>query len=862
MELLDINQIDKKLARKIAVYAFNRNKSINDIKAVQFLGLYDKKNVVEETKFRNYYLKANAYVTAKTIDDVLNVTKAAAETEEKQEPTPSDAKQLTQGITNITKGEIYVANKKKDEDHVCYVPTKYYKINQKMLRGNVEGLLAYSSVRKEWFLYNGSLSRQRFVLEYDMNDVEKEKIKRKFQTFEDLFQKLFKVKIDSDNNDNFDVNEARRANKKLIQNGMKEIKPTFWNCNGRFDLDLKNKNYIDMISVCGGNIFSFGATVTLLSYNNYLTYGFVISNVINSILQFFGQIISPSSGFGFNINNLPLGYIPEIVNALYEPAKDTGKALFETLSKSVAQQATGLSVEKIMDGVDGAIQNSVAIAEGTGNVVGTVAIRGPVAILKKVVSTLVKVITQVIPFVAEKIMEFISLFFSQISGAGTAGGTGAAGGAFAGAKAFAWSSLNTIINTFDFVSAHPFTRPVVNVASLLYALKTNPFIRTVFQEISCMFSELIRMSFKLVMEPLSLPRKMVKFVRRLRAKEYLPLDANDTVWQDAMQFLEKEENFKKSISQYPRLILLPKQNKTIVYSENSKRISTVSPIVNNPESSIPFIYVIGTARQNDKDYYYYYDYNYKKGSVFEIYKSRQNVKINGVRKAIFSFEYPREKGGSYCEVKINNFAVSGIPWWAYLFGSSLSTIFSVQLTYKILISWGVLQPGWQGIVDYRNYVIATVFKFPNFFEVLQRSDTWEEKANIISNLVGNIIKFFQGSFLTTLGLKGLLSKKTDEVKGAVKDAENLFSNLGVTGVFTKSLQFSGILGVLKTTITAVETVRDTIVKLFAWIFSEMSCMFGRLSYNFFMFILNKDQELWFPLIEKNLNEYFQRLIQK
>ena len=83
-----------------------------------------------------------------------------------------------------------------------------------------------------------------------------------------------------------------------------------------------------------------------------------------------------------------------------------------------------------------------------------------------------------------------------------------------------------------------------------------------------------------------------------------------------------------------------------------------------------------------------------------------------------------------------------------------------------------------------------------------------------------------------------------------------------TGVFTKSLQFSGILGVLKTTITAVETVRDTIVKLFAWIFSEMSCMFGRLSYNFFMFILNKDQELWFPLIEKNLNEYFQRLIQK
>ena len=668
MELLDINQIDKKLARKIAVYAFNRNKSITDKKAVQFLGLYDKKNVVEETKFRNYYLKANAYVTAKAIDDVLKVTKAALDaTEEKKEPTSSDAKQLTQGLSGLTKGEIYVAkNKKRNEDNVCYVPTRYYKINQKTLRGNVEGLLAYSSARKEWFLYNGSLSRQRFALEYDMNDVEKEKIKRKFQTFEDLFQKLFKVKIDSDNNDNFDANEARKANKKLIQNGMKEIKPTFWNCNGRFDLDLKNKNYIDMISVCGGNLFSFGAFVTLLSYNNYLTYGAVITNVINSIMQFFGQIIKPSSGVGFNIDNLPLGYLPEIVNALYEPAKDTGKALFKTLSKSVAQQATGLSIAEIMKGVDGAIQNGVAIAEGTGNIVGTVAIRGPVAVLSKVVSTLSKVVTQIVPIVIEKLMEFLNLFFSQIGGAGTAGGTtGAAGGAFAGAKALAWSSLNTILNALDFVSAHPFTRPVVNVASLLYALKTSPVIQKAFQKISCFFSKMIRMVFKIAM---GAPSTISNFILQYSASEYLPLNLKENdYWEEAKVYISAaDDGVKIKIEENPRLALQENADKTIVYSEfKNDRIGKTFKFVPN-KAIVPLVYVVAET----KDKWFFYDYTYTKNSqhFFEVYSCPKF--ING--KAVLNEAYEEFED---CKFELNGYKYGGVSKKYYYAARAVQTLF-------------------------------------------------------------------------------------------------------------------------------------------------------------------------------------------
>lgn len=749
MELLDINQIDKKLARKIAVYAFNRNKSITDKKAVQFLGLYDKKNVVEETKFRNYYLKANAYVTAKAIDDVFKVTKAALDaTEEKQEPTPSDDKQLTQGLSGLTKGEIYVAkNKKRNEENVCYVPTRYYKINQKMLRGNVEGLLAYSSVRKEWFLYNGSLSRQRFALEYDMNDVEKEKIKRKFQTFEDLFQKLFKVKIDSDNNDKFDVNEARKANKKLIQNGMKEIKPTFWNCNGRFDLDLKNKNYIDMISVCGGNLFSFGAFVTLLSYNNYLTYGAVITNVINSIMQFFGQIIKPSSGVGFNIDNLPLGYLPEIVNALYEPAKDTGKALFKTLSKSVAQQATGLSIAEIMNGVDGAIQNGVAIAEGTGNIVGTVAIRGPVAVLSKVVSTLSKVVTQIVPIVIEKLMEFLNIFFSQIGGAGTAGGTTGAAGAFAGAKALAWNSLNTILNALDFVSAHPFTRPVVNVASLLYALKTSPVIQKAFQKISCFFSKMIRMVFKITM---GAPSTISNFILQYSASEYLPLNLKENdYWEEAKVYiLAADDGVKIKIEKNPRLALQENADKTIVYSEfKNDRIGKTFKFVPN-KAIVPLVYVVAET----KDKWFFYDYTYTKNSqhFFEVYSCPKF--ING--KAVLNEAYEEFED---CKFELNGYKYGGVPKKYYYAARAVQTLFIAMFLEPFAFSTTFLKSIVADLLQNVGLLskVEAITWMAEFFKIFKNvaADNFNEKVkNVLTTTSAREIAFW------TLNMSSLSEK--------------------------------------------------------------------------------------------------------
>ena len=363
---------------------------------------------------------------------------------------------------------------------------------------------------------------------------------------------------------------------------------------------------------------------------------------------------------------MPLGYLPEIVNALYEPAKDTGKALFKTLSKSVAQQATGLSIAEIMKGVDGAIQNGVAIAEGTGNIVGTVAIRGPVAVLSKVVSTLSKVVTQIVPIVIEKLMEFLNLFFSQIGGAGTAGGTtGAAGGAFAGAKALAWSSLNTILNALDFVSAHPFTRPVVNVASLLYALKTSPVIQKAFQKISCFFSKMIRMVFKIAM---GAPSTISNFILQYSASEYLPLNLKENdYWEEAKVYISAaDDGVKIKIEENPRLALQENADKTIVYSEfKNDRIGKTFKFVPN-KAIVPLVYVVAET----KDKWFFYDYTYTKNSqhFFEVYSCPKF--ING--KAVLNEAYEEFED---CKFELNGYKYGGVPKKYYYAARAVQTLF-------------------------------------------------------------------------------------------------------------------------------------------------------------------------------------------
>ena len=624
----------------IAVYAYDRHKLATDPKAVKRIGFYDKRKVLTETKFQKYYVKATAIASRAAFKDYQKLLVDMDEQNDvpKAKRNTMFAKDNTGIVIHEQK---YTINREKqllnkNTAYNVYVPIKYYKINQQQIRGTIQGLLAFQRVPQKWVLYNGSIGKNISV-EYAYNE---------FELWKFWYEKEFGVSVEMSIGEDgvVDENEARQKIKDATQKfvnmqknkNILRFKDIGLDCAGEF-----SNSVIDVVSVSFGHVMTVGLFYMFWGYKRFLNFGTIFIDCVRGL---FG-IYEPSGAVNDNYLSLPF----QVLNDL--------KPLFNTFFNNTV---VGTDINMTDDGdiLTLLIGDDLIDKETTAN-------------------SIIDQLQSIATWVGDIISEMLSKFSVLYAKAGT------------NINNYIPKIFWTIVTLVD-------QYKVFDITAVLYqiygtATGKNTSARRMWMEIACTLAQTFRWAFTgtfsktdsnvLLVSKLS---GITSFINKFRKKQYksLLLKENnewikakkDLVDYGVAEQIDIDFEDEAALDYRPRLIL-ENVKKKVIYSTTANRRFNILPMLSAAGGKFPYVYVVAIGTKADTEnnkvikYWYFYDYHYKPNeNVFELYEIQQEEN----KKQTLSVKIPKRPAGEFCQWKINNVTVGGVPFWAYSIGVTIS----------------------------------------------------------------------------------------------------------------------------------------------------------------------------------------------
>ena len=337
-----------------------------------------------------------------------------------------------------------------------------------------------------------------------------------------------------------------------------------------------------------------------------------------------------------------------------------------------------------------------------------------------------------------------------------------------------------------------------------------------YNEFVCLLSKLVSNLYDLKQGKISTSilyaRNQADLLRHIKLDLY-PQTA------DIINMLKKEEDdggkdlrffgFKEDIS--PRLVLNNNVTSVLVYTTNQQKKMNVKPTISLNEGPI-FVYVIASMKKDGKKYWYYYDYNYKEddpaSDFFKIYE----VAAFANDKAVLSGPIPKPGvGKDYCQRKIGNVVISGVPYKYYLLGSTLAYyVIAPFVTPFILQQTGIL-PADVDFIDL-NDVYKDFLESPNTKNSIK---SFVKSSLYYFNLATNLRIGYDVSILVSNLIKYIIDMSPVNV--------NVTAPKGFALTILKLYETSGV---------------TKIIEYFAYLIDFMPCIIAVFFYN----LVNKNKQ--------------------
>ena len=636
----------------IAVYAYQRHKQPTDPNAVKRIGFYDKRRVKEETKFQAYYVRAKAVpsrsafkeyqqslVDAKKIA-IANVEEAARKKIEKLGNRASEKKQkkLLQKeskdkvrklqkeaiMRNLDLDRRYIHDIKyeknlqidKNDPIYVYIPVKYYKINTSKfdpIAGNVDGLLAFGGQSK-WNMYNGKTKDVDFI--YD-NEVREE-------TQKELFEYLLKVKIiDTNGNNKLDTaEESQRTAEALVA-------------------DFLRKNNLSEIKTWGDCGYLWIHRAVYIGTGPLLISTFTFFDTFSGVLE-----------MGLGVTSLG-AMLWKAMKQIF-PGNTTTPAVNATTDKLKFEAAGAINIEPFIAPIVSPIIDYFNSTNATTN---TSNFALPEFIPEPFKPRLEKI--------GEAILELFN-YFKNVDW-------------MSDIKTFSvlaqLAELRAYISSFNIWYRLAFNNAMFFALCYMTSVK-DTIIGKEYAKIVCLISKMISdlsdyVSGNKIPASILYARDQTDLLKHIKLDLY-PNNA------DIINMLKKKQvdeggtdltffGFDKDIT--PRLVLNNEVDSILIFSINKQEPKNIKKAISLSEGPI-FVYVIASMKKNGEKYWYYYDYNYDETDpdsdffkVYEVAAFTYYLK----KSAVLSGPIPKpgEAGGEYCQRKIGDLVISGVPYFYY-----------------------------------------------------------------------------------------------------------------------------------------------------------------------------------------------------